>query len=80
MSKLSSLVLGLLTIAIAAPITPATTFTDRLVSRHSKNIQDRHQQLADTREFNVEFYSGDPERREETLQRSRGRSEHHNQT
>jgi tetratricopeptide (TPR) repeat protein len=56
--------------SIATPSSQVLTFPD-LLSQHSKNTHDRHLQIADTREFNAQSYTGDPEKREETLQRLR---------
>jgi tetratricopeptide (TPR) repeat protein len=56
-------------VAIADPSAQSATFPDRLLSQHLKNTYNRNQRIADTREFHIQFYRGDPEKREETLQR-----------
>lgn len=59
--KLTSLILGSIAIAIATPSSQAATFP----AQHSKNIHNRDRQIAQTQSF--EYYTGDPENREETL-------------
>jgi tetratricopeptide (TPR) repeat protein len=75
MLKFCLSILGLLTIAIAAPSSPAAIFPDRLLSQYSKNIHDGDRKIADTREIHVQFHTGNPENREETLQRTHERLE-----